>query len=75
MVRSKPPASRSNFLCLVRAHFRAQATAVSPRNVSGIEYLMRRTTRSLDAWESATVRDIGLTDDMKSIGTGRRIGA
>ncbi|KAH7099008.1 hypothetical protein BKA62DRAFT_711101 [Auriculariales sp. MPI-PUGE-AT-0066] len=72
MVRTKPPSAQQNFLALVRAHFRAQATAVSPRSLSSVEYLMRRTTRSIEAWESQTVRDVGLTDDIRRSGTGRR---
>lgn len=72
MVRTKPPSAQRNFLALVRSHFRTQAHAVSPRNVSAVEHLMRRSQRMLDGWESATVRDVALTDDMARAGTGRR---
>ncbi|KZW03379.1 hypothetical protein EXIGLDRAFT_725819 [Exidia glandulosa HHB12029] len=69
MVRTKPPATRDHFLALVRSHFRTQAHAVSPRNVSAVEYLMRRTQRTLEGWEDDGVRDVGVTPDMT---TGRR---
>lgn len=73
MTRTKPAVAQDRFLCLVRAHFRAQAQAVSPRNVSAVEYLMRRSARTLEGWESDEVRDVGVSEDMKRVGTGRRI--
>jgi len=65
MVRTKPPATRPNFLLFVRYNFRTQASTVSPRDISSIEHLLRRGSRQIEVSEDPGVRDIWVSQEMK----------
>jgi succinate dehydrogenase assembly factor 1 len=65
MVRTKPSATQDNFALFVRHAFRTQAASVSTRNVSAIEHLMRRGVRQLEMYESPSVRDVYVSEEMR----------
>ncbi|EMD39940.1 hypothetical protein CERSUDRAFT_103849 [Gelatoporia subvermispora B] len=75
MVNSKPEPARPKFLLYVRHAFRTQATAVSPRNISAIEHILRRGRRQLEMYEDSKVRDCWVSKEMLQWGVhnpGRR---
>jgi succinate dehydrogenase assembly factor 1 len=65
MVRTKPPSTRPKFLLLERYNFRAQASAVSPRDVGAIEHLLRRGSRRIEVSEDPSVKDCWVSQEMK----------
>ena len=65
MVRTKPPTTRPKFGLFVRYTFRKQATAISPRDVSAIEHLLRKGRRQLETYEDPKVRDIWVSNAMR----------
>lgn len=58
--------SRPNFRAVVRTQFRQNAASVTPKDISGIEYLLRRGKRQLDVLKSPSVVDIGGSVPQKS---------
>ncbi|KAA1477538.1 hypothetical protein DENSPDRAFT_844701 [Dentipellis sp. KUC8613] len=64
MVRTKPPAAQPKFLLFVRWSFKTQAASISPRDVSAIEHLLRRGRRQLETYESPTVKDCWVSQQM-----------
>lgn len=64
MVNTKPPPTRAKFLLLVRYTFRANASSVSPRDVSVIEHLMRKGTRQLEMYEDHGVKECWVSEEM-----------
>ncbi|KAI0056569.1 hypothetical protein BV25DRAFT_1832113 [Artomyces pyxidatus] len=65
MVRTKPPATRDKFRLFVRYSFKTQTTTVSPRQVSTVEHLIRRGRRQLETYESPTVKDCWVSQEMR----------
>ncbi|KAG7088431.1 hypothetical protein E1B28_012424 [Marasmius oreades] len=66
MVRSKSSAGRPKFSLFIRYTFRTNATSISPRNVSAIEHLLRKGRRQLDLYESPSVKDCWVSEEMKT---------
>ncbi|VDC00755.1 unnamed protein product [Peniophora sp. CBMAI 1063] len=66
MTRTKPPTTRPKFELFVRHAFRTSASSVSPRELTTIEYLLRRGGRQLEMFESADVRDVTLSQEMQA---------
>ncbi|KZV70213.1 hypothetical protein PENSPDRAFT_685721 [Peniophora sp. CONT] len=66
MTRAKPPATRPKFELFVRHAFRTSAASVSPRELTTIEYLIRRGGRQLEMFESPDVRDVTLSAEMQA---------
>ncbi|GBE84949.1 hypothetical protein BKA93DRAFT_734885 [Sparassis latifolia] len=64
MVNTKPPRVRPKFLLFVRYSFKTQASAMSPRDVSAIEHMLRRGRRQLDVYEDSKVRDCWVSEEM-----------
>ena len=64
MVNTKPPPTKPKFLLLVRYTFRINASAVSSRDVSAIEHLMRKGKRQLETYEDHGVKDCYVSGDM-----------
>ncbi|KAH9891649.1 hypothetical protein C8Q73DRAFT_81518 [Cubamyces lactineus] len=78
MVNTKPPAAQPKFRLFVRYSFKTQAAAVSPRDVSTIEHLLRRGRRQIEMYEDPKVRDCWVSSDMVQWGEknkGKREGA
>lgn len=65
MVLSKPLATRPKFRLFVRYTFKSQASAISPRDVSAIEHLLRKGRRQLETYEDSKVRDIWVSNEMR----------
>ncbi|EPQ54444.1 hypothetical protein GLOTRDRAFT_76958 [Gloeophyllum trabeum ATCC 11539] len=65
MVRTKPPVVQPKFRLFVRYTFHAQARAVSPRNISAIEHLLRRGRNQLEMYEQSQVRDCWVSKQMR----------
>jgi succinate dehydrogenase assembly factor 1 len=65
MVQSKPVLTRPKFRLFVRYSFKTQAAAISPRNVSAIEHLLRKGRRQLETYEDHNVRDIRVSNEMR----------
>ncbi|ESK95030.1 heat shock [Moniliophthora roreri MCA 2997] len=65
MVRSKPPASRLKFSLFVRYTFRTNASNISPRDVSTIEHLLRKGKRQLEMYETPSVKDCWVSEEMR----------
>ena len=75
MTRTKPASTRPKFELFVRHAFHTSAASVSPRELTTIEYLLRKGGRQLEMFESADVRDITLSQEMLAWGrsnAGRR---
>jgi len=71
--RSKPPQAQAKFYLLIRSTLRSMANSVSnPRDVSTIEYLMRKSARMIEGWEDRSVKDCTVGDDARVFGSGRR---
>ncbi|KZS92294.1 hypothetical protein SISNIDRAFT_456050 [Sistotremastrum niveocremeum HHB9708] len=70
--RHKPVATQEKFYVLIRGTLRDMATSVGPRDISAIEFLMRRATRMCEGWEDPGVRDCWLQADQKN-GAGRAL--
>jgi len=66
MVNTKPPATRPKFRLYVQYTFRANATNVSPRDVSVIVHLLRKGRRQLEMYEDPSVTDCWVSQDMKT---------
>lgn len=66
MVGTKPPTTRPKFHLFVRYTFRKQAEAISPRDVSAVEYLLRHGRRQLETYEDPQVRDVRVSKDMRA---------
>ncbi|CAL1713127.1 unnamed protein product [Somion occarium] len=64
MVRTKPPPTQEKFRLFVRYAFKTQATALSPRDVSAIEHLLRKGRRQLETYEDSQVRDCWVSKEM-----------
>ena len=64
MVRKKPPLTQPKFLLVLRYTFHANASAISPRNVSAIEHLLRKGTRQIEMYEDDAVKDVWVSSDM-----------
>lgn len=65
MARSKPPVARPKFGLFVRYAFKTQAAALSPRDVSAIEHLLRKGKRQIEMYEDAKVKDCWLSQEMR----------
>lgn len=71
MVRTKPPLTQPKFLLVLRYTFHANASAISPRNVSAVEHLLRKGTRQIEMYEDDAVKDVWVSSEMlhgKSLG-------
>lgn len=64
MVRTKPPLTQPKFLLVLRYTFHANASAISPRNVSAIEHLLRKGTRQIEMYEDDAVKDVWVSSEM-----------
>ncbi|KAG6890643.1 hypothetical protein C0995_006619 [Termitomyces sp. Mi166 len=64
MVHSKPESTRPKFLLFVRYTFRANASNISPRNVSAIEHVLRKGARQIAMYENTAVKDCWVSDEM-----------
>ncbi|KAH9854678.1 hypothetical protein C2E23DRAFT_883775 [Lenzites betulinus] len=64
MVSMKPPPSQPKFRLFVRYSFKTQGGAVSPRNISAIEHLLRRGKRQIEMYEDPNVRDCWVSSEM-----------
>ncbi|KAI8906126.1 hypothetical protein DFJ77DRAFT_435233 [Powellomyces hirtus] len=58
-VRQKPDESRAHFYHHIKSQFRRDAAAVSPRDISTIEYMLRRGRRQLEMLQNEAVVDVG----------------
>ena len=65
MARSKPPSARPKFNLFVRYTFKTQSSALSPRDVSAIEHLLRKGKRQVEMYEDPKVRDCWVSQDMR----------
>ncbi|KAH9042023.1 hypothetical protein EDB85DRAFT_1857077 [Lactarius pseudohatsudake] len=65
MVRTKPLSTRDKFRLFVHYNFKTQAVAVSPRSVSTVEHLIRRGQRQLETYESPSVTDCWVSQEMR----------
>lgn len=65
MVRTKAPSTRPKFLLIVRYNFRTQVSAISPRDISAIEHLLRRGRRQIQVSEDPNVKDCWVSQEMK----------
>jgi succinate dehydrogenase assembly factor 1 len=69
----KPAETREQFYVLIRFTFRKTAVSVvNPRDITTIEYLMRKSTKQVEGWEDKSVKDCMVGADAKSFGAGRR---
>lgn len=75
-IRTKPAPSRWKFLLAIRYYFRVPGDTISPRDFGTIEFLLRKARRTLDTWQSDSVKDCWVSDEMlkweKSTGGGWR---
>ena len=65
MAHTKPPATRPHFLLFVRYTFRTSASALSYRDVSAIEHLLRKGRRQLETYEDGGVKDVWVSSEMR----------
>ncbi|KAI0781989.1 hypothetical protein C8Q75DRAFT_796005 [Abortiporus biennis] len=65
MARTKPPQTQSKFRLFVRYNFKTQASAMSPRDVSAIEHLLRKGKRQVEMYEDPAVRDCWVSQAMQ----------
>ncbi|TCD70540.1 hypothetical protein EIP91_002886 [Steccherinum ochraceum] len=65
MVRTKPETTRPKFTTFVRYSFKTQAAAISPRQVSAIEHLLRKGKRQVEMYEDPKVRDLFVSNEMR----------
>ncbi len=72
MVLTKPPQTQDKFRLFVRYTFKNQATAMSPRDVSGVEHVLRKGRRQLETYEDPKVRDCWVSKDMREWEAGSR---
>lgn len=72
MTTLKPSNTRPKFHLLVRHSFRAQAQAVSPRDVAAIEHMLRRGRRQIEMYEDPKVRDCWVSEEMVKWGDSNR---
>ncbi|KAI6122489.1 hypothetical protein EDD16DRAFT_1828913 [Pisolithus croceorrhizus] len=72
MARTKPPHTQDKFSLFVRYMFHVQASVVSPRKVSAIEHLLRRTRRQIELYENPSIRDCHISQDMRDWEQSRR---
>ncbi|KAF9267429.1 hypothetical protein L218DRAFT_894713 [Marasmius fiardii PR-910] len=72
MVRRKPSTSRPKFSLFVRYTFRKSATTISSRDVSAIEHLLRKGRRQLESFESPSVKDCWVSEEMKTWDRGQK---
>lgn len=66
MAYTKPPATQEKFRLFVRYTFRTQAAAMSHRDVSAIEHLLRKGRRQLETFEDGTVKDVWVSSEMRA---------
>ncbi|KAI0822290.1 hypothetical protein BC628DRAFT_1390370 [Trametes gibbosa] len=64
MANTKPLSSQPKFRIFVRYSFKTQAAAISPRNISAIEHLLRRGKRQIEMYEDPNVRDCWVSSEM-----------
>jgi len=57
--------TRAKFDILIRYTFRTQAASVNSRQISGIEYLLRKGKRQLETYEAPLVKDCYVSREMK----------
>jgi succinate dehydrogenase assembly factor 1 len=65
IARTKPMETRAKFDILIRYSFRTQASSVNPRQISAIEYLLRKGKRQLEIYEAPLVKDCYVSQEMK----------
>ncbi|TPX67924.1 hypothetical protein SpCBS45565_g03470 [Spizellomyces sp. 'palustris'] len=58
VVRTKPESSRDHFYTYIRSQFRQDASSVSQRDISTIEFMLRKGRRQLEVLKSDNVVDI-----------------
>ena len=66
MAHAKPPTTQDKFRLFVRYTFRTQAAALSHRDVSAIEHLLRKGRRQLETFEDGTVKDVWVSSEMRA---------
>ncbi|KIK86877.1 hypothetical protein PAXRUDRAFT_693155 [Paxillus rubicundulus Ve08.2h10] len=65
MVRTKPAHAQPKFTLFVRHAFHTQTAAVSPRNVTAIEHLLRRGRKQIETYESPSIKDCQISQAMR----------
>lgn len=65
MAKSKPPKSQPKFNLFVRYTFKTQAAALSSRDVSAIEHLLRKGKRQVEMYEDPKVKDCWVSEQMR----------
>jgi len=68
MVRTKPPETRDKFRLYVKYQFKTQAANIRPRDLTTIEYLLRKGGRQLETYESPAVKDCWVSQEMREWG-------
>jgi len=74
MVRTKPESVQPKFLLFARYHFRERGGAVSSRNITAIEYMVRQGTKQVEMFENRAIKDCWVTDEMRKWGMETRAG-
>ncbi|KAI0699092.1 hypothetical protein BC835DRAFT_1268241 [Cytidiella melzeri] len=64
MTRAKPPVAQVKFSLFVRYTFKTQSAAISSRDVSAIEHLLRKGKRQVEMYEDPNVKDCWVSQDM-----------
>lgn len=65
IARTKPAETRAKFDILIRYTFRTQASSVGPRQISAIEFLLRKGKRQLEIYEAPLVKDCYVSQEMR----------
>ena len=65
IARTKPAETQAKFDILIRYTFRTQASSVGPRQISAIEYLLRKGKRQLEIYEAPLVKDCYVSQEMR----------
>ncbi|KAG9003235.1 hypothetical protein FRB94_007755 [Tulasnella sp. JGI-2019a] len=65
-IRTKPPDAQDRFRLYLQYQFRhpSRGGGVSKRDVTTIEYLLREGRKTVELWESGTVKNAWVTRDM-----------
>ena len=62
---TKPQQAQANFRLLIRHTFRTQALAISPKQITAVEHLLRKAKKTVEMWEASTVRDVSVSGAMR----------
>jgi succinate dehydrogenase assembly factor 1 len=67
----KPPGTRPKFRLLIAYTFRKNAHAVTSRDFSAIEYMLRQGVKQVEMYENPAIRDCILSEEIKKWGEKR----